>query len=69
MMMDKPILGIPIASSTLKIPSMINPSNLEIGPKRAPSSCVNKIPDNSISSILNIKERDHTHPLKKDYIL
>ena len=69
MMMDKPILGIPIASSTLKIPSIINPSNLEIGPKRAPSSCVNKIPDNFISSILNIKERDHTHPLKKDYIL
>lgn len=68
-MIDKPILGIPITSNTLKIPSIRNPSNLEIGPKIAPSSCVNKIPDNFISSKHNIKEQDHTRLLKMDYIL
>ena len=67
--MDKPILGIPIASKILKIPSIRNPNNLEIGPKIAPSFCVNKIPYNFISSKHNIKEQDHTRPLKMDYIL
>ena len=69
MIIDKPILGIPIKSKTLKIPSIRNPSNLEIGPKIAPSSCVNKIPDNFVSSIINIKEQGHTLPLKMGYIL
>ena len=50
MIMDKPILGIPIKSNTLKIPSIRNPNNLETGPKIAPSSWVNKIPYNSYSS-------------------
>jgi len=67
--MDKPILGIPIASNTLKIPSIRNPSTLEIGPNKTPSFCVNKIPDNFNSSKNNIKEPDHIRPLKMDYIL
>ena len=40
----KPILGIPIRSITQKIPSIIRPSNLAIGPKINPESFVNKIP-------------------------
>ena len=48
--MDKPILGIPIIFNTLKIPSINNPSTFAIGPKIAPLYCVNKIPDNFISS-------------------
>ena len=69
MIIDNPILGIPTASNTLKIPSIRNPSTLEIGPNKAPSSCVNKIPDNFNSSKNNIKEPDHTRLLKMDYIL
>ena len=69
MIIDKPILGIPIESNTLKIPSIRNPSNFEIGPKIAPSSWVNKIPDNFTSSKLFIREQDHILPLKMDYIL
>ena len=67
--MDKPILGMPIAFNTLKIPSIRNPSTFEIGPNKAPSFCVNKIPDNFNSSKNNIKEPDHIRPLKMDYIL
>ena len=67
--MDKPILGMPIAFNTLKIPSIRTPSTFAIGPKIAPSYWVNKIPDNLTSSKINIKEPCHTLLLKMDYIL
>ena len=70
--MDKPILGIPIKSKTLKIPFIKTPRTLAIGPKISPSYWLKTIPVNLfppvfILPIHLIMEQGHIPLLKKGY--
>lgn len=73
--MDKPILGIPIKSKTLKIPFIKTPRTLAIGPKISPSYWLKTIPVNLFPPVfdfinpIGIMVQGHILLLKRDCIL
>lgn len=54
--MDKPILGIPIKSKTLKIPFIKTPRTLAIGPKISPSYWLKTIPVNLFPPVFDFTD-------------